>query len=293
MNAISDDKRHALTEVLETLAGEPGEIIDIVFSFNLVHLPEWVKPYFRERAQQPEAIPAGKNSMVQAMRKLADCWILSGKNASGADCPLNRNVHWTGPGFPVSLKSQYDRISTSLLAYGRGEEPGEEMLRNGKLRPVQHPPLLENALLDPSYTWEDALRIHGGRLARFQFKFLLDSPYSYHLACCYGCKGYFAYERKPRRKISRGVFCKNCKASASLVRTQASRQDERKNLLALAVESWPQWTSRKHPSRALWIAMRVNEKRKGTERRITQKWVSRNLDIRTGKVKKRSAHERL
>ncbi len=55
-----------------------------------------------------------------------------------------------------------------------------------------------------------------------------------------------------------------------------ARKDEREELLALAVKFWPQWTERKHPNRARWVAKKMNAARNATERHIQPKWVSRN-----------------
>lgn len=276
MSYVGSNHRFPLTRVLNILAGNIPDS-DTALIVNWFFQGE---PDYREMARQPEAIQTVKGSIRKTMKLLVDQWIASGKNAGGADCPLDRNVNWTSPAFPVPLETAFCALITL-----QSEGPREEMQPDGKRRLVRYLPHFDNTLHEGRESWSDALNEHGQRLAMFSFAQLLDSSYSYHIARCDGCKGYFAYERKPRRTIKRGIFCKDCKPRASLVRTKASRETERGKLLDLAAKFWPQWTERKHPNRALWIAEKINAQRKGTERRITQKWVSRNIDIRTGKVK--------
>jgi hypothetical protein len=282
MSSVSANPRWRLDKVLEILAENISDN-DVPLFVTCSHPggPDLME--YQEMAQRPETMQIVKDSMSETMRTLVDCWILSGKNTSGTDRPLDRKVNWTSPAFPVPL----ERAFCALITWP-GEGPIEEMQPDGKRRLVHYFPRLDNAISTMhgvGLGWSYALREHGKRLAMFYFAELLDSPYSYHIARCDGCKGYFAYERKPRRSISRGTFCKSCPSSASKLRTQAYRDGEREELRALAVKFWPQWTERKHPNRAFWIAQQMNAKRKATERRITQKWVSRNIDIRTGKVK--------
>ncbi|MHB1953180.1 MAG: hypothetical protein ACYCOU_05480 [Sulfobacillus sp.] len=98
---------------------------------------------------------------------------------------------------------------------------------------------------------------------------------------CPRCGKYFI-----RKRANHKSYCgRRCGSLASAeASTRKKLNEDRAKLLGLAVKFWPQWTERKHPIRALWIAEKVNAKR-GTERHITQKWISRNIDIRTGKVK--------
>jgi hypothetical protein len=266
-----------LEKVLEVLAGKLGDTVRKTMFCNL-SFPGF--PDYGVLARQPEFIRTAEDSFCQTMKLLVDQWIISGKRHDGADSPLERNANWTGQGFPQSLETSYRR-----LIVNSGISPIPVMRKDGKRRLKRTLPNLDAFAQDVTRSECEVFREHGKRLAMFYFAELLDSPYSFHIARCDGCKGYFAYERKPRRTISRGTFCKDCKGAASRVRTQAYRKGERKDLLALVVKFWPQWTERKHPNRALWIAQQVNAQRKGTERRITQKWVNRNIDIRTGKVK--------
>jgi hypothetical protein len=97
----------------------------------------------------------------------------------------------------------------------------------------------------------------------------------YHLSRCGipHCQKPYFYRQHLQSLYKRGSGCPEHRAQAITLR---ARFAEREELLALAVQFWPEWTERKHPNRALWVAQQVSEGRKGAERRITQKWVSRN-----------------
>lgn len=106
----------------------------------------------------------------------------------------------------------------------------------------------------------------------------------HHIAKCThpDCAEPYFIRARLHAYYKRPALCPHHRKQAAGTR---ARKDEHDELLALAAKFWPQWTERKHPNRALWIAERVNERRKGTQRHITQKWVSRNIDCRTGKIK--------
>jgi hypothetical protein len=114
--------------------------------------------------------------------------------------------------------------------------------------------------------------------------FLNHGDLKHRIAKCThpGCIQPYFIRKRLRRCYQRAALCPHHLRQAAGTR---ARKGEREELRALAVKFWPQWTERKHPNHAFWIAKKMNAKRKGTERRITQKWVSRNIDIRTGKLK--------
>lgn len=118
--------------------------------------------------------------------------------------------------------------------------------------------------------------------AKQLFGWLITNPRADWLHKCARCGRFFVGLRATHTRYCSLACARSGSARDSQRRIAGQEKDE---LLGLAVKFWPQWTERKHPNRALWIAMQMNAKRKGTERRITQKWVSRNIDIKTGKAK--------
>ncbi|HUA97197.1 MAG TPA: hypothetical protein VMA34_02605 [Terracidiphilus sp.] len=87
-----------------------------------------------------------------------------------------------------------------------------------------------------------------------------------------GCGVYFTRERM-REIYKRGAFCA---AHGPVARIEALRGDEDKELMRLACDAWLRWTASKHPIRELWVAGEVNGQRRGTQRRITRKWITVN-----------------
>jgi hypothetical protein len=101
---------------------------------------------------------------------------------------------------------------------------------------------------------------------------LLGSDLKYAIAKCLKCETYFE-RAKLQEVFKRGAYCPRHSKGAG---TDKERKDEREQLLRCAMRFWSQWTPAKHPNQALWIAGKVNGTRRGAERHISQKWVSRN-----------------
>lgn len=114
--------------------------------------------------------------------------------------------------------------------------------------------------------------------------FLASGDLRFHLAKCLRkeCAAPYFFRERLHSVYKNGAVCPHHRKQAA---SRRAREDERKSLLQLAAKYWPQWAPVKHPNRSLWIAEKMNERRKGMERRITQKWVSRNIDVWTGQVK--------
>jgi hypothetical protein len=125
--------------------------------------------------------------------------------------------------------------------------------------------------------------VNPGQKAIQWFALLLLNPLCEKLAGpCDRCDGYFIKSRSNQKR-----FCgQRCAGLASAKRhTVAQARAERKALLEAATEVWPLWQERNHPNRSLWVADRVNAQTKKmklngraipVERKITQKWVTRN-----------------
>lgn len=144
-----------------------------------------------------------------------------------------------------------------------------------------------NMLLPPeSIGVPEAHRQQDAENAAFSMLLFLDhGDLRHRIAKCTrpGCTAPYFIRARLRESYSRPARCSHHRLQAA---SDRARKGEREKLLGLAVQFWPQWTNRQHPNRALWIANQINAKRKGTERRITQKWVSRNINVATGIIKR-------
>jgi hypothetical protein len=99
---------------------------------------------------------------------------------------------------------------------------------------------------------------------------VLSSDFKFRIAKCLKCGRYFA-RTKLQECFKRGSYCAKHSKGAG---TDAQRKLEHYALVSSAATFSERWTPRKHPNQAFWIVQKVNESRKGTERRITKNWLS-------------------
>ena len=274
-----DGPRPLLSLVLTILAGQPSETIQSHLSMGLLASPS-SRDAVDELLRDPQAIGFAEASMVETMRNLADLWIDSGKSRSDpdVDTPSERNVEDVLPGQHVSL---FWRLNNDLL----NNLPRQiGMMRDGKQG-------IKEAL--PSFKDDGArsaldlpLESFSRRLAMYWFSKLLDSRYSRHLARCDKCKGYFAYDRAPKRTIKYGIFCPQCKGSGSVKRTQSTRNRRNQQRIEFAASVWEQWKPmRSYGNRSNWVANKVNVTLKQT---LTGRWVTQHQQDIEAEVERRN-----
>jgi hypothetical protein len=205
-------------------------------------------------------------TITMTVRGFTDSWIASGILANGDEKPKSRIL---SESVLASLRSLTD-TPLAIAIMPNGAVQGQFTFA-----PRHRPNLMDR----------QALKKSDYRYGIYLFLSFLDGgDLRFRLAKCqhHGCGAPYFWRKRLRETYKREARCPHHLRQAAGNRT---RESEREGLLGLAAEFWPQWTEREHPNRALWIAEQMNEKRKATERRITQKWVSRNIDVRTGKVK--------
>jgi hypothetical protein len=104
------------------------------------------------------------------------------------------------------------------------------------------------------------------------FALLLLNPQSGDLqGPCPRCGNYFVKRRKTKNCLKR------CSIAAAV---EATRRAEHEALMEPAQRFVSQWTPRKHPIRAVWVAARVNSERKWIEVNGKRKIIHRNIDRR-------------
>jgi hypothetical protein len=219
----------------------------------------------------PDSFLAGLNAVIadSMVRRHADEWISSGYR-DGIETPLSRTLG-------RDLLAELDFLDREDRPFSVTVSPDGSVAGRFSPRHMLLPP--ESIGVPMAHKICDA-----ETAAYIMLLFLNHDDLKFRIAKCThpGCIQPYFIRRRLRRCYQRAALCPHHLRQAAGNR---AREDEREELLALAVKFWPQWTERKHPNRAFWIAQQMNAKRKATERRITQKWVSRNLYIPTGKVK--------
>ncbi len=263
------EPRPLLGFILRVLDGKHRHIIRqhleffLYFDFQF-RTPE-IDRLIKQLNEDPALLQRAIDSMIAAMRQMADMWIDSGKSPMDrdVDTPSDRNVEDVLPGRDCSLFHLIDR------AILRGHPRYTEMKRDGSLEIRDTFPSSTQTVCNGGSKMR--LRDTGSNGPRFIFLVCLIPPYSRNLSRCDNCKAYFAYQRVRFRTVTRGVFCPDCEGEASMKRTQASREKR----LDTAAKAWIEWESkRKGHAQPEWIAEQVN-KAHGTA--FGRRWVSQNL----------------
>ncbi len=200
--------------------------------------------------------------VAQLLRDRVDEWIKSGYD-DGIERPYTRRL---------SLSLRWE-----IAELYRANPISVEVLEWGEIVYESRRTLTWSAKKDHGFAAYEATRLMAG---------LLGSGLRYAICKCRkpDCDTYFIRSRR-EEFLKRGSYCAKHSKGAG---TAKERDDDRSALLELAVKIYSQWTPDEHPNRALWIANKVNELRNGTERRITQKWVTRNINMTDGTVKARN-----
>jgi hypothetical protein len=270
MPGFRDEPRALLQFILRVLDGKHYEMVSehlgYFFRFDFqVGTPE-IDSILTLLRDDPSLWFCAVDSMISAMREMADMWIDSGKSTTDkdVDTPADRNVEDTLPGRCYSLFFFIDR---TLL---RNHPRYAEMTRDGSLRITETFPRFGPQ--SPPWSIRETLEDYGKRWAAFHFTRLLDSADSRHLSRCDHCKAYFAYQRARLRSVTHGVSCPDCEGKASAKRTLSSR-DKRLDTAAKAWIDWEQKSKRQDQWR--WVVDRVN-KSHGTS--FGRRWSSQNLE---------------
>ncbi len=181
------------------------------------------------------------------MPKSIDQWIQSGYAADGRETPWERHL---SDDLLEKLKSFHTQNPLQVRVQEWGEIVGA---------------LPAEPSAGGDFAAHEAMRL---------MVTLLDSEFKYTIAKCLkcGCETYFE-RSKLQECFKRGAYCAKHSKGAG---TDIQRKNDKAALIRLAVKFWSQWTPDAHPNRARWVADKINEARRGTERRASQKWVTRN-----------------
>lgn len=191
------------------------------------------------------------------LRVLAERWIQSGIHSDGVEEPKSRTL-------PEFLREaiRYS-VDNPLILH---------ILPDGALQgQFSFRPGLKSAVLD-----DRARRECDERYGAYLFLlFLNDGDLRFRLAKCLRkeCAAPYFFRERLHPIYKNGAACPHHRKQAA---SRRAREDERDDLLKLAAKFWPRWTPAKHPNRSLWTAGQVNAHLSGIEKRITQKWISRN-----------------
>lgn len=204
------------------------------------------------------------------LRGFADLWISSGTRSNGVEEPKSR------------ILPEFARENIACLST---DNPiSIHVMPDGALEGLFHfTPGLKSAVLD-----QQAQKGYDARYGIYMFLLFLDSgDLRFRLAKCQreGCAAPYFFRDRLHPIYKNGAVCPHHRKQAASLR---ARKDERDDLLELAAQFWPDWTESQHPNRSLWVAGEVNARRVGTERRISQKWVSRNAVKIKAEVERRN-----
>jgi hypothetical protein len=238
----------------------------------------------------PEALKRADVMFSRSFRALANQWIDSGVEEE-IESPLTRNIRKVPPGYTEPL---FD----VLYAWLNRNMPRPALMNNGKIAILAQPPNYwttdERGLvkyLEPEeYAKECAV---------FQFKELLDTAGAHRLSRCNNpeCGRLYLRSRLCKKEIKRGTFCADCAGKGSQVRTRATRERRKQELIELAAEYWIQWNvASRRGKQSEWAALKMNRDRKLREEMritITGKWVSRNREAIEIEVAKRTQQTKL
>ena len=242
--------RPRLSFVLKVLSGSDPGIIRYLLPYE-GQIQEYPDP-FEGALATLKSVRIAEAQMVKTMRILADLWINSGKNALDrrVDTPSDRNVVYAPDDNSASLHFWLTRFLFDK------EPKYAEMTREGKQRVVHRFPHMNREIAREQGATK-ALQDYGQKMALYFFAGLLDTPYSRHLTRCDECGRYFGYERAPRRTITTGIYCDRCKGSGSYMRTKATRDARKGEMIGWAADCWPSWNS-KQGNRSAWVAEKLN-----------------------------------
>lgn len=213
-----------------------------------------------------------REEFCQALRKLVDEWIDSGKEKQDdgqiVDDPWRRKANEQA--LRVFVKSC--RVNASPRGF---------VLDGGRVQFRLDSPI-------PALMSDRRLAV--GTLAIWWYVMLLDSPRRESLCRCDECGQYFLRLRMPKREAptKRGIFCPEHKDKRKARSVNNTRQIRGQMLVELAAGFWLEW-ERKKPRDQLagWIAklmrtklMRLQEKKRfaWVPIAISPKWVTRNKE---------------
>lgn len=193
-----EDEPTALRFILRVLDPRQMEMVadhlDALLSMHLVNLAP-VNSWFRDAwCSDSKLRRHASTRMGDAMRRMADMWIDSGKSGD-SDAPADRNIEDVLPGRCESLFHLLSRQHNQLWV-----ELG--MRRDGTIGIKDQLPRFNEENLQRDGV--EALQTYAETCAAFYFRKLLDSPDSRRVARCDSCKRYFAYERARLRTTKRG-----------------------------------------------------------------------------------------
>lgn len=132
-------------------------------------------------------------------------------------------------------------------------------------------------------------------VASLWFVSLLDNPKKERLARCSNpkCQQFFLRERKPRKELLNGSYCKKCARIASKARTTKTREGRRTDFIARAARALAHDRASGHAERsATWIAGQINRGVR-PDMRITGNRITRNralIDLEAQKQREEQVH---
>jgi len=236
-------KRFAKSTMLGILVSEAAPITQPSNPTGYVRIAQFTNDLMDRQwrlRKHSSVLPA----LASQLRGYIDQWIQTGYDEFPMETPWRR--HLTGDLFnELNAYCLQNPLQVRVNAWG--SESAWPIVRGN----------------DQVFAWHEAHRL----MIR-----VLGSDLRYAIAKCHKCETYFE-RTKLREVFKRGPYCPKHSKGAG---TYIERDLEKKNLLELAAKFWSQWKSEKHLNRSLWVANKVNETRLVTQKRMTQKWVTRN-----------------